>query len=455
VSPRLIPRLLLIGFGVALVTLFAVFNWSSPFGLFAIACVPLLLGILFGRDLWHWALPISCFALLVPTASGFRTYDAIASVVVVAGVLAILLRRNRRDWKLTLGDVLAVATLVVPLLGLAAVVSPLSFAGVFKDFLVFAGLYLVLTRVVPAERRDVLLWSFPVLGSAIGLQLMNRVAGVGSLLLQRTWFRNFYTDLGWGQSNYIAAVLLVCIFGTLLLMARNRSWLAFVVSALAILIMLQSFSVTLSRGATASLAIGFLVTILLWGWRLRLAGLVLAFFGAGALTVTQSGQVLLSRFVDPLEYASWLTRLQYWELAWNRFLQRPWTGIGLNQGRYMGDRLGSENPHNIVLTYLMEQGLLGGLLIVTIIVTIWVACWRLRSSSRGGAERATRAISLGLVTATFLHAMVEPTIPSYIITVPFVFFLVWLSLPRASERAAAQALPEAPVLTTKTASAAA
>ena len=454
-SSSLVPRLLLIGFGVALVTLFAVFNWSSPFGLFAIACVPLLLGVLFGRDLWHWTIPISCFALLVPTASGFRTYDAIASVVVIGGVLAILLRKNRRDWNFTLGDALAVATLIVPLAGLAAVVSPLSFAGVFKDFLVFAFLYLVLTRVVPAERRDVLLWSFPVLGSAIGIQLMDRIAGVGSLLLQRTWFRNFYTDLGWGQSNYIAAVLLVCIFGTLLLMARSRSWVAFVASAFALLIMLQSFSVTLSRGGTASLAIGFLVTIFLWGWRLRLAGLVSAFFAAFALAVTQSGQVLLGRFLDPLEYASWLTRLQYWELAWNRFLQRPWTGIGLNQGRYMGDRLGSEGPHNIVLTYLMEQGVLGGALILTIIVTIWITCWRLTSAERGGASRATRAISLGLVTATFLHAMVEPTIPSYIITVPFVFFLVWLSLPRVSERATAQELSEAPRTSTGAVSAAA
>ncbi len=419
----------IIGTGLLAIAGFAIGGWQDLPGLAALGGLAACVAVLIGARIWVWALPVASLALLVPTTTGWQAYDPIAGIVILLGSLAIPVRNQEEDWRFTASDLLAVAFLLVPLLGLWDVTSGQSFLGKYKEVVIYCGLFLVLSRIVSKSDRDVLLWSFPILGSAIALQLMRKVSGSEVFLLQRISFRNFYTDLGWGRSNYIAAVLMLCMFGTLLLMARRKSLPVRSLGVAALLVMAQVFLLTLSRGGSVCLVLGLTVALLLWNWKVAVAGLALVPIGFVGLIGTLAGQGLLSRFIDPVEYASWISRTLYWQIAWERFLAHPWTGIGLNQGRYQGDLLAIESPHNLILNQLMEQGVLGGCVILLVLGSIVVACWRLSGGSTGETEtRGVRALSCGLVAAVGLHAMVDPTIPDHVISVPFVFFLVWLRL---------------------------
>ena len=71
-----------------------------------------------------------------------------------------------------------------------------------------------LRRLVPWEKSQGLLWLFPVLGTIGAFQLFLKTQGLGALLFARMSFRNFYSRLAWGQSDFISAVLEFCICAT-------------------------------------------------------------------------------------------------------------------------------------------------------------------------------------------------------------------------------------------------
>src|SRR5262249_4610248 len=151
--------------------------------------------------------------------------------------------------------------------------------------------------------------------------------------------------------------------------------------------------------------IAFAIFVLAGGGRAQaLLVSILSALGLVAGLASPAGQVLLRRFLDPQESASWFVRLEIWKVGWTRFLAKPWTGIGLNQGQFVGDQVGVADAHNVVLQALMEQGILGGIMTVGILVgTLRLAARSWPTGVPGSALKGVRRAILGVCVAVLLN----------------------------------------------------
>ena len=422
--------------GLGLVALFAL-NGPYPAAIFLGVPVLLLVGLALGLRLPLW--PFFAFLPLLLLGSPpaiIRVFDVVPLGLATLAFVQALLDPRREVWDIRAPGLLALAFLLVPMLALPEVVGLAKWLGVMKILTMACLLFFALRRVVPWERSVVLLAAFPMMGSLVAFQLLSRVSLIGGLLTARPQFRAFYTSVGWGSSNYLGAIFVLCIGGSVVLWLVHRSALIRALVGAAILLQLQALFAVQSRGASLALLI-FVAFLVLGGG--RMFGLVIATLSAVTLFVglgTSAGQMLLQRFIDPREGASWLARMELWRFSWERFLRHPWTGIGLNQGQYVGDAAGDGAAHNLLLQALMEQGIAGGIVVVVFIVAVYRLAGRAQpwGSSVMTTTRVRRALT-GLTTAVFVNSMVEPTLNGFEMLMLFAWFLGWLALQDPAGRA--------------------
>lgn len=375
-----------------------------------------------------WLLVAAPILLFVPTRPPFYWFDLVALGLGLAGLVGTLLVRDRRAWDVRGPGLLAAAFLLLPLLGLPIVLDMNQWIGAVKRTVVCALVFFGLRRIVPRERSDALLLALPMAGLFIAGQLFSRIGSVGGLLTTRASFRNFYTNLGWGQSNYVAAVLLLCMGATLVLAGRARSWPGRVAALGALLVQLQAFLPLQSRAATIGLAL--LVLSIAFGsrGRVRVATGIVALAAALFVLADVSGQALIERFTNPEDLGSWMVRVELWRVSWERFVASPWIGVGLGQGPLQPDMAFGDDPHSSLLHHLMELGLGGGILWVAFIAAVFVLVFR---AVPPGATRASpffRSVLFGLVLGVIANSLVEPTLNGYQMAVLFSWFLAWLAL---------------------------
>ena len=421
----------LLGFGgLALILGFAALGPASP-AAFAILGIPLLGVLLLLLKLkLEWTIPVSALLLLTPQfRPGLYVFDAAVIFLSMAAIWRTVSSPHREAWDIRGPGWIALLFLLAPVAALPMhVTSYWSYLGSYKVLLAFVLVFHSVRRLLNPQNCDWLLWTFPIVGTAAAIQLLVKTQGIGGRLFMQLDFRTFYTFLGWGRSNYIAALLALCLLGTLLLgVIDRRNWVRLALAG-ASLLMLQAFVLLFSRAATVSLAIGILIVVVgLSGRRAFLAAL-----GSGVLGLlflsTRGGQVILERFADPREYLSWYDRFRLWEGAWSRFLANPWTGIGLNQGRYQLDKMAGADAHNFALTMLMEQGLLGA-----VALGAWgygmLKIWRrFRPRNPQLDARTVRVAVLAAVVAPLVNASAEPTITGYVVGILYVLLLSWLVL---------------------------
>jgi O-antigen ligase len=317
--------------------------------------------------------------------------------------------------------------LAIPLLAVpAVVVSFSSFLGSYKLLVIEAGFLLALPRLVGRERGGALLWAYPISGWIIAVQLAWKTRGLGALRSSRLEMRTFYSTLGWGESNYIAAMLVLCALGSVVLAQLQRRALPRMLLLGSAVVMVVASVRLYSRGASAALGLAVLVFVLGLGRLRSLALLLLAGVAGLGLLASPYGRVLVSRFLDPLEYASWAERVKIWQAMWVRFSAHPWTGIGLNQGRYQADPAGIIQAHNVFLQYLSDQGIFGGLFILVAVVVLFALVPRLQSPD-GVATRELRLASLALLVAALANGMVEPTLTGYSYGILLMYFIAWMT----------------------------
>jgi O-antigen ligase len=413
----------------AILSVFAMEGPHRPLGIAALAMGTGLLLLLLPGSAFLALIPLSGVALLTHQAiPGWNFFDLMIISLSLIAFVRLLANPNRAAWDIHKPGLLTIAFLLAPLLAVPfAVVSLSPFLGLYKNYVLLGLLFLALRRIVRPEQSLTLLWIFPLTGTVAACQLLWKTRGLGALLYSRMNFRNFYSGLAWGQSDYISAVLEICLYGTIvLIMLERRAPVRLLLAGLA-LVMAQGFLILFSRaGALSLLLFGGLLAL---GWkreRALMAGgiaLVLALCGLA----TPGGQVLVQRFVDPSEYGSWYFRLITWETGIQRFLTHPWTGIGLNQGRYVSDVIGGESANSSILDVLGEQGIVGGIVFLLIIV----AAIRLgRRAPLPGVEGKgpVRMALAGTVGAVVLHSLVEPTLSGHVLSVLFVYFLAFLTL---------------------------
>jgi len=381
-------------------------------------------------------LPI--LVLIPPFGGVWRVFDFVVPVLAAAAFLITVRHGGREAWEVHGPGLLVLALLLAPLPGLLRVEVPVSFIGMYREFVSYGVIFLAIRRLISREESLMLLWAFPVLGLVIAGQLLFKVEGVGALI-GRVGFRNFYTDLGWGRSNAVAAVLLVCICGTTLLAAIERRWSLRVGLVGVLGVLVHAILIPSSRSAIAALGLYLVILLLRLGSGFRIGALFLgAVIVFGGLSES-SVRLLVTRFTSPQEYASWTERESLWNSAWQRFLDSPLIGIGLNQGKYQGDLMGDARAHSLLLDTLMEQGVLGGIVIVGIFLAAVRLCLRVRPTGDARKDRALQSLSLAMLLAIVTQSLAEPTLLAYPVTLPFLWFLAWLTLQDSSHRVAESA----------------
>src|SRR5688572_104352 len=419
---------------VLAILLVLAFAWQGPSaapGLGALGIVAFALALILpvvGRVGLIAAL--STLILLPQVEAGVHVFDAVPLLIAGLAIVLAIVRGERAEWNVALPGWLTLGWLAAPLIAVPfVVVSMASFLASYKNHVLWACLFHGLRRVVPRAHSHALLAVFPILGTAAAVQLLLKTQGLGAFLFERMSFRNFYTRLPWGQSDFISAVIEFCICGTVLLFfVVRRTWIR-VLLAGAILVMLNAFLILFSRAGVISLALFALIVAMGLGGRkgwLALGGTLLA--AAGAALATAGGQTTAGRFTDPNEMGSVVYRLVIWSVAWGRVVLHPWTGTGLNQGKFQHDLQGAEWASNFLLDVLIESGVVGGIVFVAILVGLFVVASRIRPHGWSGSPRPVRAVAIGCLVQALAHGSVESTLVGPAMAVPFVYFTAWLLL---------------------------
>ena len=417
-------------FGVLLVMAFAHDGPAGPLAISAIAVVGILAVLTLPRPPLVLILSIACVTLLTPQIRpAVHIFDFVAIGIGLLAVGVTVTNDRREAWDIHWPGILCAIALLIPLVAYpSTVVAPISYAAAYKNIIVATVVFLSLRRMVKRENSHWLLWVFPLIGSLGALQLLSKVRSLGGRLFMGLDSRNFYTDLGWGASNYIAAILVLCLLGTLVFFFQDRRPLARAFAIGAGFLMFNALVVLFSRAATAGLGIGAIVFVIALGPRRGFIALGVVVAIAVAFFSGPGGRVLLFRFASPTEYSSIYTRFELWETALGRFLSNPLSGIGLNQGRFQQDTMGGEQAHNIILNTLMEQGVFGGVLVVVImaasIALVARAQFRVPASSSKYLSAACYAFLIGV----FANSMAEPTLSGYFGSILFLWFMAWLTL---------------------------
>lgn len=107
------------------------------------------------------------------------------------------------------------------------------------------------------------------------------------------------------------------------------------------------------------------------------------------------------------------TRLTVWQFSWNRFLEAPWLGHGLDSYRYLIPKHDGNQPHNWMLQFLLDFGVAGGVSLGLFLVRqTWrgigrpgcadssVSSWR-----QAAAVTLTACLVAGLLDGVFYHAI--------------------------------------------------
>ncbi len=232
--------------------------------------------------------------------------------------------------------------------------------------------------------------------------------------------RKLSTDVGWGTSNYIAAILVVMLPSAMEVALRNPSRLLRVLAWLALPLAALVMMVSASRGGVLFV----LLIVLLSVFRQRAARSVLAVSGsvgvvALATALSPAGARFLARFTDAQELGSIVVRFLYYREGWRRLVHAWPGGMGLGQGIATIDRLGTEDPHNYWLVIGGELGLVGLVLWVFAIVLVWR---RIRALVRDPSTTAIGYVLQLTFAIAMLNCLFEPTFQG----LHYHFLIYWL-----------------------------
>jgi hypothetical protein len=249
-----------------------------------------------------------------------------------------------------------------------------------------------------------------MLGTSVGAlalasAVLMKVASVGLPPPGHRMSRVTTTDIGWGTSNFVSALLILSAPLVVRVALRDPRASARVVGWITLPLIALVVTVSGSRGG--ALLILLLSLLLVLGTRVRRRQLWLVVPVMLALLVIGPGaSILVMRFTNPAEFSSVFVRLHYIQVGWKRLTDHlPW-GMGLGQGYGYEDELYGGDPHNQLIGVGSELGIPGLLLWGALVVVLWK---RITPLVRNG-ETAFDGTMLRLaLIISQLNSMFEPT----------------------------------------------
>jgi O-antigen ligase len=371
------------------------------------------------RAMWpsFFILPALLFALLISSVEGFVFWWAGLACL----IFAIIIRLPRTfNWSpLSIAVIVYIAFLVFNIF-----ISSPSFTAKGLYFLCYFTAGFLVFSCLNKEQTEF------VFKLTTGLFLLLAVWAIfqyitGQGYLTRAWPR--VNAIFFTPNTFAAAINLILLpLTAVFLFSPDKRAVFFCMLFLFIVLLL-----TQSRGGMLAFLSG-LVVIWITGraskeyqadgksWLKLIAGLIIVFciFSIGELA-RKSGKY--ASIIEGLAGVSRLTneiksgteRLKIYDIAWQRIKEKPFLGYGYNHFQYyqLSDQplsrkgITTQFVHNDYLQIWMETGIIGLLLLLTIMVLFYLTLFRYIKSS---GQYVTLAVALlAGMTAYFTHAMVD------------------------------------------------
>lgn len=261
-----------------------------------------------------------------------------------------------------------------------------------------------------------MLWGPLLFAALTAVMLVSLARHTGSATSLLSKHRTELTNLTWGSTNYVAAVLVLLLPGVLLIARDPRaSATRHRIGSIGVAMVLGALALSTSRGG---LLLGVVYVLVVnfgsrRGFQAMAAG-VLALLVL--LFATPFGALVVARFTNPEEMMSVAIRFDIWHAAWERGVTHLPFGVGFGQGAMQNDKLGDYDPHDFYLTLFGEGGPLALVLWLGLIVVLWRAAARLRTRV---PERAAGEALRDTIALTLLNAAFEPTFSGHLYYVLF------------------------------------
>jgi hypothetical protein len=351
---------------------------------------------------------VACIPALLPPPQFLKVFAYELALLVAAGALLLIGLRGRRDW---LWRVHPVEVGVAALLGWAIFTGLWSrdtwwYAfGIRKMGIGLLALWTAyrLTRFCRPEtlHLGIVVGALSLSGAVLVRTMSWSAAGGGTVA------RVASTDLGWGTSNFIAALLVLMLPTVLLVAIHSRARWERILSWTTLPLIGLVISIAASRGGALLLLL--LVLAFIFEGRLSrqrfavLIGLLAAF---AVVLWGPFGPRLMERLTDPRDLGAVVLRLVYFREGVRRLDESlPW-GLGLGQGYGHPDHLSTTDPHNYWLVIGPELGVPGLMLWVTALALMWRTGLRL---SRSPITRAAGRALLFTIVISQVNSLFEPT----------------------------------------------
>lgn len=275
--------------------------------------------------------------------------------------------------------------------------------GIFKGWILAPMLFFAMARVSFRERSSLIEW-------ALNAMLVSGVALAGHAIFQE-WAGSVSTWDGRASSLFESANYLALYLGPILTYAglqalRCRSWWhagAAVILAVG-LFFTQSYAAWIAVSVALSLGV-FLEQRLSRRW------LLLPVLAGTILVLTQLGTDKFTQFIDFAGRSSSSVRLEVYEISLRLIAEHPLLGIGLGQFEQFysvnaPEILGQApmewvmlHPHNIVLAFWLNMGLLG----------VLVFGWMLWRSAQWLREKpgSVQRIAVFMLLAMLVHGLFD------------------------------------------------
>ncbi len=368
-----------------------------------------VLTLLFGR--WPWLVPVIALVigLRIPLQEQPSPSEHLLPLyaVLAAGLLALLVRVVRGTdppnrlgyvgWALAAYVVIAASSLIWTADADATAYAVASFT---LPLGLLAALTGTLSPIPPLTR--VLPWLLIVVAvilAAVALwQFDQREIFWNEKLMRTNAYGGFFrvNSLLFDPSLFgrVEALALVTIVG-LLALCRPRPLL--LLAAVATVPIFAGLAVSYSQSSLLALAVGVLtIAIVVWRWRAVVAAGIIVVVVIGVALALPQGRAILD---EPAQKAS-SARLGLVQRSIDLFEEHPIEGSGLGAFATATDKRKAA-PHNVVAGTAAELGVIGGLALLAVLLTV---LWAMRHR-RPDADRSTHIILAALFATVLVHAL--------------------------------------------------
>ncbi len=425
-------------FALSILTAVATFASETPLrfllpGLIGLACVAAFVAR-------RPALSVAWLPVLMVPPEFLKVFAYEVAAVLVFGILLVagIFRRREWVWQLDPIELTSLGFLAYGAFTYLWVVNTWWWLFMVRKLILgFIALWLGLRlgRWIP---RHLLLGGISAGACAVAALAMYVSMTVG--LTQDFVARTEATNVGWANSNSLAALLVLLLPTAMLIALRPGNVIDRIIAWSAIPLIASVISAAGSRGGSVAMAVALVA--MLARHRISRRGVLASaaiVLGAMAMLVGPTGRMFVERFSSTKDQFSILVRLLFWREAWRRMVHLPF-GFGLGQSMYYPDKLFGSNPHNYWLEILPEVGLIGTAFWIATVVLIWR---RARKLNRTPGLEADGHALLVTVVVSQLNCLYEPTFTN----LQYTFMFYWIvgvylgSARQVTESRAAQAAP--------------